>query len=191
MIAVMQPAPERKRTIWAFWAAVPVAAAGGVAPLLLAGTSGRASGVIFPFGFAAVALAACAVLEPRGRLLTTVLYLVAGLAIVFGVLAMFALLIQMSVLSPCPPAPAPCGLGYARPLSSSESTGIDYAIVLGLLAIVLGFGGLVANYRQHRAQPTSFAPPSRRVPAQPAHQPDEPSAPDEQSAPSTSEGAAE
>jgi len=185
MIAVVKAANERTRRVWAFWAAVPVAAAGGVAPLLLAGTSGRASGIIFPFGFAAVAFAACAVLEHRGRFLATVLYLLAGLAIVFGILAMFALLIQMSVLSPCPPAPAPCGLGYARPLTSSESMGIDYSIVLGLLALLLGFAGLAANYRQHRVQPTSFAPPTRRIPPQPTGQTDEPIAPP------TTEGAPE
>ena len=192
MISAMDPAAGRKRTPWAFWVACALAVVGGVVPILLAGTSGRANGVIFPFWFAALAMAGCALFQDRGRFPATILYLVGALAIVYGVLGMVGLLLQMTVLSPCPPAPAPCQVGFVRPMTSGESSGLNAALVLGLLAVMFGFTGMLSNYRRHRT-PVQAAPPVRRLPPQPAAPSNPPapaaSAPEAADAPEAANGA--
>ncbi|HYM67495.1 MAG TPA: hypothetical protein VEW68_09405 [Patescibacteria group bacterium] len=187
----MDVASEKRRTPWGFWAACVVAVAGGITPTLLAGTGGRVSGVIYTFWFGALAMAGCALFEHRGRFLTTVLYLAGSLAIVYGILGMVAVLLQMTVLTPCPPAPATCEVGYSRPLSSSENTGLDYAMGLGFLAVGFGFTGMVANYRRYRnRKPVQSAPPVRRIEPAPEHQPEPPAAAEPESTTAT-EGAPE
>jgi hypothetical protein len=189
MIAGMETAAGERRTPWGFWVACVLAAVGGITPTLLAGSSGRLSGVIYPFWFAALAMAGCALFQHRGRFPATVLYLVGSLAIVYGILGMFSLMVQLTVLTPCPAAPAQCPPGYARPLTSRENSGLDYATVLGMLAVGFGFVGMVANYRQHRSRPAQTAPPVRRIAPEPAHQPEKPAA--EPEGPATTEGAPE
>lgn len=190
MIAVVDSSSGKTRTPWGFWIGCALAVAGGITPLLLAGPSGRVTGVIYPFWFGALAMAACALLQHRGRFIATVLYMVAALAIVYGILAMFAVMIQMTVLTPCPAAPEPCQLGFASPLTSGESTGLNLALALGMLAVGFGFAGIVANYRLHRSQTVqSTPPPVRRLAPQPAHQPEPP--PAEEDTPVTTEGAPE
>jgi len=163
MIAgVEAPIPPRP-VPWAFWIASGLAAAGGIVPVVMTGTSSRISGVIVPFWLAALALGACALFHHLGKWLSTVLYLAAGLAVVYGVLGMFAVLLQLSVLGTCPPLPAECGLGYTRPLTAAESSGLAYAMGLGMLAVLIGFAGLLRIYRRQRAQPLPPSPPVRRI----------------------------
>jgi hypothetical protein len=149
--------------VWAFWIACGLAALGGVAPLVLAGTSSRISAVVIPFAVAAVALAACALLSNQGKPPATLLYFVASLAIVYGVLALLTVPLRLAVLGTCPPPPASCGLGLDQPLTSGESTGLGFAIGMGIIAILTGFFGLVTLYRQAIPTPSPTPPPTRRI----------------------------
>lgn len=153
--------------IWAFWAAAALAALGGSIPVALTGVSGRLTGVVVPFWVAAVGLGACAVIYVQGRITTTVVYFVAGLAIVFGLLATFSLPLRLAVLGTCPALPAPCSTGLPRPLTDAENTGMGVAATLGILAVFVGFFGLSVLYRRS-ALPPPPAPPERRVPPMPA-----------------------
>ena len=159
--------PGKQRMIWAFWGAAALAALGGLMPVLFAGTSGRLTGVVIPFWVAAVALGACAVIYEQGRVTATVVYFIAGLAIVFGLLAMFSLPLRLAVLGTCPAAPAPCTTGLPRPLTDAENTGMGVAATLGILAVFVGFFGLSVLYRRTTLPPTT--PPERRIPPMPAH----------------------
>ena len=81
-----QASGQERQLIWAFWLAAALAAVGGVLPVAVGGTSSRIANVIIPFGIAAVALGLCAILHSAGRAITSALYFVAGLALVFGIL---------------------------------------------------------------------------------------------------------
>lgn len=148
--------------IWAFWGAAALAALGGLMPVVLAGLSGRLTGVVVPFWVAAAAFAACALIYQQGRVTATVVYFIAGLAIVFGLLAMFSLPLRLAVLGTCPVAPAPCTSGLPRPLTDAENTGMGVAATLGILAVFVGFFGLSVLYRRTTLPPAT--PPERRIP---------------------------
>ena len=148
--------------MWAFWIACGLTAVGGVAPFLLGGGSNRISGVVFPFALAAVALGACALLYTRGRPVTTALYFLASLAIVYGILALVAVPLRLAVIGTCPPEPARCALGLERPLTGAEDTALAFAVGMGIVAILTGFFALVILYRRESVIPPP-APPARRV----------------------------
>jgi len=127
---------------------------------MLGGGSNRISGVVFPFALAAIALGACAVFYQQGRPVTTALYFVASLAIVYGILALVAVPLRLAVIGTCPPAPAQCALGLERPLTGAEDTALAFAIGMGIVAILTGFFALVMLYRRHSVIPPT-APPVR------------------------------
>ena len=162
-------AASRDRLIWAFWAAVGLSAAGGLMPIVFAGTSSRLAGVLIPFWGAAIGFAACAILYRQGRTVTSIVYFVAGLAIVFGLLAMFSLPLRLAVLGTCPALPAPCTSGLPRPLADAENTAMGAAAAFGIVSLFVGFLGLSVMYRR---PPAPFAtPPGRRIPPIPAAPP--------------------
>jgi len=167
---VNSEASRPQPTIWVFWLACGVAAAAGAAPIVIAGAGGRVSGVIVPLLVAAAAYAACALLPSQGKMMSTGLYFLAGLATLFGVLAMLALPLQLAIVGTCPPAPAVCAAGLQRPLTAAESTGIGFAAGLGILAIFLGFFGLVTLYRRLNAQAPDKPRARRILPFAPARQ---------------------
>lgn len=156
---------SQQRAIWAFWAAAALSAIGGVSPILFAGFSGRLTGVVIPFWIAAVGFAACGFMYQQGRAMTSIIYFVAGLAVVFGLLAILSLPLRLAVLGTCPAAPAPCPTGLPRPLTGAENSGLDVAAVLGILSIFVGFIGLAVLYRRP-VLPVS-APPERKIPPMP------------------------
>jgi hypothetical protein len=138
-----------------------------VVPTLLAGTHGRVDGVIVPYGVAAIVFAVCALVHHTGRPIATGLYFVAGLAIVYGLLSLVAVPLRLAVMGTCPAAPALCGVGLERPLTDAENTGLAFAAAAGIVAILLGFFGLVALFRRFaRASGPAAAmtPPVRRIP---------------------------
>lgn len=144
------------RAVWGFWLACGLAAVGGAAPFVLAiGGSSRIAGVVVPFWIAAVALGLDAVMHPRGRTFAAVVYLVAGLAIAYGILQMLAVVIQLTIVGTCPPAPAVCPPGLQRALSSGESNGFTIALTAGVLAILVGFFGLLMYFRRAAQPPTA------------------------------------
>lgn len=159
---VMSPAPNRSAR-WAFWIAGALAAAGGFLPIVVAGTSGRINIATLPFWLGAIAFGASALLIHLGRGLLTVLYLAASLAIVYGILGLCTVLLQQAVLTPCVPGPAGCGVGFMRPLTSAELSGIGYCIGLGTLAAASGFAGLRVVYRQRPARSPQPSPPVRSI----------------------------
>jgi hypothetical protein len=154
--------PRQQHAVWAFWLACGLALAAGIAPILLAGTSGRISGVIFPLWLAAVCYGACALLQHQGRTLATGIYFVAGLATVYGILAMSAVPLRLAVLGTCPSAPARCPAGLEQPLTNAENTGIGVAATLAIIAVLVGFFALVALYRRLSAG-TVPKPRGRRI----------------------------
>ena len=137
------------RVLWSFWVACGLAVTAGIAPwLLAAGGPNRLAGAITPFAVAAGAMAANAVMYQRGRSLATALYFLAGVAIVYGMLMMFALPLRLAVAGTCPDPPAVCPAGLERGFSSGEATGFTVAIVMGVLSILSGFFGLLMLYRR-------------------------------------------
>src|ERR1700704_2375215 len=106
----MDPVAARNpRVLWSFWIACGLAVTGGLLPFLLAaGGTNRIAGAAIPFGVAAMAFAAAALLYERGRPLTTSLYFVAGIAVVYGMLFMIAVPLRLAVVGTCEPAPSIC-----------------------------------------------------------------------------------
>jgi hypothetical protein len=161
------------RVMWAFWIAAAIVAIGAVAPLSFSiGAHSRLSGVIVPFGIAAVALGVNAVMYHQGRSLAATLYFVAGLAIVYGILAMVAVPLRLAVVGTCPPDPAKCPLGFEPPMTSAENSGLGLASFCGVLAIFIGFYGLLMLYRRfgagarpRRGLLWPVKPPTRPAPA--------------------------
>ena len=118
-----QAESQEQRLIWAFWLAAGLAVLAGVLPVLIGGTSSRVATVIVPFGVGAAAFAGCAVLHSQGRGVTSALYFLAGLALVYGMLAMFSLPLQLAMLGTCPAPPAACTDGrhsHPRVLSHGQ-----------------------------------------------------------------------
>jgi hypothetical protein len=158
----MQSLGQDMRKVWALWTAAGIVAVGGLLPLVFGGTSSRSVTVIVPFLVAALALAACGRFNTQSRTVLYVIYFVAGLAIVYGLFSMFAVPLELAVLGSCPAAPAPCPTGLPRPLTDGETTGMGAAAAFGIVALLLGFYGLVVASR--RAQPPQSVPMVRQVP---------------------------
>jgi hypothetical protein len=174
------PAPaahQNQRLIWSFWLAAGIALVGGALPFVFGGTSSRLSGVILPFAVGAAGFAACALMNTQNRLVVAIIYFVAGLAIVYGLMSMFSLPVRLAALGSCPVAPQPCTTGLPRALSDSENNGLGAAAAFGLAALFVGFFGLVTLYRQlaapHLAPPVRTIPPMPPAPASPPDRPDE------------------
>jgi hypothetical protein len=171
------------RVLWSFWLACALAVTGGVAPLVLAsGGPNRLAGAIIPYLVAAAASAANALMWRRGKSLATALYFLAGVAIVYGMLLMFAVPLRLAVTGTCPDPPAVCPAGLEHGFSTGETTGFTLAVLMGVLSILAGFLGLMLLYRRKpRWQATSPPPMERVIPAR-----NQPSAPLSEAAPSTS-----
>ncbi|TMC83555.1 MAG: hypothetical protein E6I61_01495 [Chloroflexi bacterium] len=153
---------QEQRRIWSIWAAAGIVAFGGLMPLVFGGTSSRVAGVIVPFWIAAIAIGACGLLRTQSRTVLSIIYFVAGLAIVYGLLSMFTLPIRLAVLGTCPALPAPCPTGLSRPLTDGENTGMGAAAALGIAALFLGFYGLMTIFRG--AVIPQLARPVRKIP---------------------------
>jgi hypothetical protein len=173
MIPPMDELSERNPLVlWSFWLACGLALTGGIAPLLLAaGGPDRIGGAIIPFTVGAGAMGANALLYQRGRPLAAALYFLAGIALVYGMLAMFTVPLRLAVLGTCPALPAVCPAGLEREFSSGESTGFTVGVFMGVLSILAGFFGLLMLYRRRpkaAAQPmwTSPAPEAETSAAQ-------------------------
>jgi MFS family permease len=153
-----------QRAVWAFWIACGLTAVGAVAPLVLGGGSDRI-GIVYAYVVAALALGVCALLYQQGRPITTALYFIAGLAIVYGILSLISVPLRLAVIGTCPPDPARCPLGLERPLTGEETTSLGFAVGIGIIAILTGFFGLVMLYRGLKASALPSAPPARRIAA--------------------------
>jgi hypothetical protein len=159
----MDPISQREpRVLWSFWIACGLAATGGLLPFLsAAGGTNRIAGAAIPFGVAAMAFAANALLYDRGRPLATSLYFIAGIALVYGMLFMIAVPLRLAVVGTCNPAPDICPPGLERPMSGGEDSGLAIGVAMGMLAILVGFFGLQTLY--HLRKQAIPVPPVRRV----------------------------
>jgi hypothetical protein len=164
----MDSTPRREpRVLWSYWVACALAATGAIAPLVLAaGGPGRVSGGATPFAVAAIAMAANALTYPRGRSVATALYVVAWLAIVYGILRMLAVPLQLAVVGTCPLSDSGCTSAFASPFSGGEGVGIGVGVVTGALALQIGFFGLRVLYRGPRPLPAAAPTPSTTPPLQ-------------------------
>src|SRR5437879_13718667 len=159
--------------MWVFGIAAALAAIGALAPLAFTiGAHSRVGSVAIPFGIAAISLAVNAVIYHQGRVVAVALYFVAGLAIVYGILAMLAIPLRLAVVGTCPAAPAHCPAGFEPPLTSGENSGLGTATFCAILAIFIGLHGLVMLHRRARTARTQ--PRSRAWPAPPPARPAEP-----------------
>jgi hypothetical protein len=157
------------RVLWSFWVACGLAVTGGIAPLLFAlGGPNRLAGAVVPYAVAAGAMAANAILYQRGRPLATALYFLAGVAIVYGMLLMFAVPLRLAVQGTCPDPPAVCPAGLERGFSSGEATGFTVAVIVGVLSILSGFFGLLMLYRRQPKLPVARPMERRIAPVEPA-----------------------
>lgn len=157
------PTTSRSRAPLAFWIACAMVAAAAIAPLLIAFGTNRITPVAFPFAIATIALGACALLYHHGKGVTTGLYLIASLAVVYGIVAMLAVPLQLALLGVCPPAPEACTTGLQKAMTDAESTGLEVALALGIVAILVGYVGLVAVYRRRPDIGPPPATPVRRI----------------------------
>ena len=158
-------AQQNQRLVWSLWLAAGLALVGGLLPFVFGGTSSRVSGVILPFAVGAAGLAACALLNNQGRMAVSIVYFLAGLAIVYGLMSMFSLPVRLAALGSCPVAPDPCPTGLPRALTDGENNGMGAAAAFGIAALFVGFLGLVTLYR--RTALPQFIPPVRKIPPMP------------------------
>ncbi len=154
------------RVLWSFWVACGLAATGAIAPLVLAnGDIGRAAGVAIPFAIAAGVLAAMALTYPGGKSLATALYILAWIAIVYGILRLIAVPLQEAVTGLCPVGD--CAAGISHPFGTNETIAITVGILTGALALQVSLFGLRAIYRserKHGRASYSSPPPTRVIP---------------------------
>ena len=141
------------RVSWAYWIAAALAVLAALTPLVLAhGQSSRVLVAVAPFALAAVLLAANGFVHQRGRPLSTILFFIAGLAIVYAVLAMVSLPIRLAVVGTCPVPPQPCPAGIEPVLQDYESNSISGSVTLGVLAIGAGFVALMILFRRKKTE---------------------------------------
>jgi hypothetical protein len=166
-LATSPPSASLQRARWAFWLTCALSAIASAELLVVEGGFGRFGAPIISFAIAAVASGACALLFTRGRQIATLLYFLASLAIVYGILAMLTLPLSLAVMGTCPPAPAACAPGLERSLASGESNALEVAIALGIVAIVSGYFGLAMLRRREPRPLRAPAPDPRRNPPVP------------------------
>jgi hypothetical protein len=145
----MKPGLDRDRFLpRCLWAASGLAAIGGVLAMALpAGGENRIAGMALPFGVAAAALAAHALTGQRTRWLAALLYAIAMLAVLYGLMVGASIPLRLAVEGRCEPAPAPCPVGFDRPLAVRESWALGAAVICGLLAEVVTFVAIEVQYR--------------------------------------------
>jgi hypothetical protein len=154
------------RVLWSFWIGCGLAATGAIAPLVLAsgGGVGRALAEGTPFAIASVAMAANAVGYPRGRSLATALYILAWLAIVYGILRMVTISLQDLVAGGCVASDSVCTPGPTG-FSGGHGAAIAIGVITGALALQAGYFGLRILYRGPKSARTPAASPPVIAPA--------------------------
>jgi hypothetical protein len=154
---------RERRAVLALWVAAAAVAVAGVLPFVLGGTSSRLNIVILPFAFGAIAIAATALLHTQSRTVISIVYFVAGLSIVYGLMSMFSFPVMLTALGACPAAPEPCTNGLPRALTEGETAGLGAATTVSVVGLIVGFYGLFVLYRRKAPQP-AMPPAARKIP---------------------------
>ena len=163
---------DSQRTPWSLWLAAGLTFVAGVMPFVLGGSSSRLVGAIVPLTIAAIGFAATAALHNHGRATVGIVFFLAGLALVYGLMSMVSLPVRLAALGSCPLAPEPCTSGLPRVLSEGENNGLGAAAGLAIVSLFIAFFGLVTIYR--RRAPAAFTPPVRKIAPMPAAAPTTP-----------------
>jgi hypothetical protein len=136
---------------WCLLAGCVLSAAGAVIVLVApGGGTNRIAGVALPFALSAVAQVANVVTRRRSGWLSGLLYAVAVLAILYGVILAVSVPLRLAIEGPCQPAPAPCPLGFDLPIRAGENIAVYAAVVSGALSMVITFVALELQFRPRR-----------------------------------------
>jgi hypothetical protein len=102
----------------------------------------------------------------RGRnvWLSAVLYAASALAILYGLILALSVPLRLAVEGVCQPAPAPCPLGFDRPMTSPESIAVTAVCVLGALSLLFTFVAAEIVYLRRPKPPAAIPPPARKTP---------------------------
>ena len=147
---------------WCLLVGCVLTAVGGVIALVApAGGANRVSGVALPFAVSAVAQLANVLTRRRNAWVSGLLYGVAVLAILYGVILAVSVPLRLTIEGPCQPAPAPCPLGFDLPIRAGETIAVYAAVFCGLLSMVLNFVAIELQFRPRRMRfPASDDPPT-------------------------------
>jgi hypothetical protein len=126
------------------------AAGAGIVLVAPAGGANRISGVALPFAVSAVAQVAKVLTRRRSGWLSGLLYAVAVLAILYGVILAVSVPLRLAIEGPCQPAPAPCPLGFDLPIRAGENVAVYAAVVSGALSMLITFLALELQFRPRR-----------------------------------------
>ena len=142
-------APNRLSAVdWCLLIGCVLIAAGGVVVLLApAGGTNRVSGVALAFAVSAVAQLANVVARRRNSWASGLLHALSVLAILYGVILAVSLPLRLTIEGACPPAPAPCPLGFDLPITAGESVAVFAAAVCGAVSIVFDFVAVELQFR--------------------------------------------
>jgi hypothetical protein len=147
---------------WCLWIACVLIAVGGVAALVApAGGTNRVSGVLLPFAISAAAQAGNALTQRRKGWWPGVLYAVASLAILYGLILALSLPLRLSIEGSCQPAPAPCPLGFDVPITARENVAVYAAVICGVLSLVITFVAVELQFRPRRPRMPDSAGPEK------------------------------
>ncbi|HEV2029741.1 MAG TPA: hypothetical protein VGS16_14635 [Candidatus Dormibacteraeota bacterium] len=135
------------------WVACVLTAAGGVIALVApAGGTNRLSGVALPFAVSAGAQAANALIQRRSGWLSGLLYAVAVVAILYGVLLALSVPFRLTIEGTCQPAPAACPLGFEVPITAGEKVAEYAAVIGGFVALLINFVAAELRFRPRRSR---------------------------------------
>lgn len=135
--------------VWCLWVACGLTVVGGLTVLAAAvGGQDRIAGVAVLYAAAAAATAANALTQRRSPWLTAFLYVAATLALCYGMLLVLSLPLRLSVESLCQPSPAPCPVGFDRPITAGENVGVYVAVISGVLALISTFLAAEIQFRR-------------------------------------------
>jgi hypothetical protein len=143
---VTPPAGRDLAVTWALWVGCGLTVIGALGAALGGASGNRIAGVVPPFAVAAIALGVNAWSWRRSGPWSALLYAVATLAIVYGLLFVLSVPLRLQIEGSCQPAPAPCPLGFDRPLTSGENAGIYVAVIAGTLALLASFIAVEIRY---------------------------------------------
>jgi hypothetical protein len=125
---------------WFLWVACLLVVGAAAVPVVAPGRgTNRIAGVAFPLAIGAVVLAVNALTRGRSPWLSALLYTIASGAILYGLILALSVPLRLAVEGVCQPAPAPCQLGFDRPITSAESFGVTALCVLGALSLLFTF----------------------------------------------------
>lgn len=124
------------------------------------------AGAALPFGLGAAALAGLGFGRKLERWVVLILYTVAALSLTYGLMIVASVPLRIAVLGTCPPGPVGCPTGFERPLTGGENLALQFAVGLGIAAIVITLAALEVQF-QPRLRLFGRPSPQREAPAPP------------------------